>query len=99
VLKFLEEEESNFGGTGRYYVCFEHPQFDLSSASDRAALRSIHVELAALPFDMHPAWPEEQEEEQQQEEQQQEEKAASIPSFKTLNDGLRLGAQEREKEH
>jgi hypothetical protein len=46
---------------------------------------------------MHP-WPEEQEE-QEQEEQEQEEQAASIPSFKTLNDRLRLGEQKREKEH
>jgi len=38
VLKFLEKEEFSLGGTGRYYVCFDHPQFDLSSASDRAAL-------------------------------------------------------------
>jgi len=53
VLEFLEQEDAQFGAIGRFYVYFDHTEFDLSSAGDRAAMRALHADLAALTFFMH----------------------------------------------
>ncbi len=52
VLEFLDQEDAQFGAIGKFYVYFDHAEFDLSSAGDRAAMRALHADLAALPFFM-----------------------------------------------